>query len=228
MMRKNFVAGALALLFFAGSTTISYADFGSGLEAYRSGNYAVALHELKPLADAEQANAQFYLGEMYRRGKGVGRDFKKAMKWYRRAAELGLGSAQLELGAMYETIEDYQNEVIWLEKAAAQGIVEAMSLMGVLYLDELVPAARGGEAVKWFTEAAKHKDVASQYLLGHIYANGLGVSRDLRRAHMWFSLAAGNNMEKAEVARTALEEKMSVGEISSAKDLAEEWLKAQD
>ncbi len=40
--------------------------------------YATALREWRPLAEEGDLDAQFYLGEMYLRGKGVDRDFKKA------------------------------------------------------------------------------------------------------------------------------------------------------
>ena len=49
---------------------------------------------------AEQGypKAQFNLGEIYREGVIVTRDFEKALKWYRLSAEKGLAEAQCNLG----------------------------------------------------------------------------------------------------------------------------------
>ena len=46
-------------------------DFQKGLTAYESGDYATALREWEPLAEQGDADAQFFLGEMYWRGQGV-------------------------------------------------------------------------------------------------------------------------------------------------------------
>ena len=42
---------------------------------------------------------------MYDRGAGVAEDDREAVKWYRRAAEQGDASAQLNLGFMYSNGE---------------------------------------------------------------------------------------------------------------------------
>ena len=41
-------------------------DFDAGLAAYDRGDYVTALEEWKPLAEHGQADAQFWLGQMYR------------------------------------------------------------------------------------------------------------------------------------------------------------------
>jgi TPR repeat protein len=45
------------------------------------------------LKSAEQGNAiaQSFVGRKYAKGKGVTQDYQKAVKWYKRAAEQGLG-----------------------------------------------------------------------------------------------------------------------------------------
>ncbi|MGH8710693.1 MAG: tetratricopeptide repeat protein, partial [Burkholderiales bacterium] len=46
--------------------------------------------------------AQFNLGYMYSKGRGVAKDDAEAVKWYRKAAEQGLATAQFNLGLKYE------------------------------------------------------------------------------------------------------------------------------
>ena len=73
------------------------AGFDTGWEAYQRGDFAVALAEWKPLADAGDARAQFNIGVMYDQGKGVDRDHLSAVGWWRKAAEQGFASAQHNL-----------------------------------------------------------------------------------------------------------------------------------
>ena len=72
---KRLVLSALLSVLLVGTAS---ADFDAGLAAYEAGDYAAALHELRPLADEGDLDARFYLGEMHLQGKGVERDFQKA------------------------------------------------------------------------------------------------------------------------------------------------------
>ena len=101
------------------------ADFQKGVTAYESGNYATALREWKPLAEQGNAYAQFALGEMYDKGKGVPQDYKTAVKWYRLAAEQGNAKSQGNLGLMYYNgdgvPQDDRTAEKWWRLAAEQG-----------------------------------------------------------------------------------------------------------
>ena len=69
MHRWIFVA--VAVLF---ASSVAHADLKSGLEAFKAGNYAAALSALKPLAESDNAEAQYRLGLMVsvRSGRGMG------------------------------------------------------------------------------------------------------------------------------------------------------------
>ena len=83
----------IAALF--GSARLSQgADFQKGLTAVQSGDFATALREWAPLAEQGRASAQFNLGQLYREGQGVPKDYKTAVKWYTLAAEQGHAKAQ--------------------------------------------------------------------------------------------------------------------------------------
>ena len=56
----------------------------------------------KPLAEQGNAEAQYNIGQMYYKGKGALKDYKEAVKWYRKAAEQGSADAQHSLGYIYE------------------------------------------------------------------------------------------------------------------------------
>ena len=80
---------------------------------------------MAPLAKQGDAHAQFFLGEIYRRGQGVPKDYKTAVKWYRLAAEQGHARAQNGLGWSYQqgegVTQDYKTAAKWFRLAAAQG-----------------------------------------------------------------------------------------------------------
>lgn len=78
------------------------AGYDEGAAAYNLGDYATALRNWSPLADQGNAFAQYYLGVMHEKGRGVPKDNKVAIAWYRKAAVQGNAFAQSALGAMYE------------------------------------------------------------------------------------------------------------------------------
>lgn len=100
-------------------------DFDKGLAAYRSGDYATALSEIRPLAEQGDARGQALMGVMYDRGRGVLQDKKTAVKWFTLAAEQGDAAAQYNLGVMYAdgrgVPEDYVYAHMWSNIAASQG-----------------------------------------------------------------------------------------------------------
>jgi len=74
---------------FTALTTSAYADFRTGIDAYKNKDYRAALREFQPLADQGDADAQFMLGHMYASGKGVPQDYIKAHLWFNLAAAQG-------------------------------------------------------------------------------------------------------------------------------------------
>jgi TPR repeat protein len=128
----------LAILFCLNSNIVWSADFQKGLTAARSGDFATALREWKPLARKGFARAQYNLGVMYDNGrKGVPQDYKTAVKWYKLAAEQENARAQYNLGVMYEdgkgVLQDYKTAVKWYKLAAEQGDSRAQNNLGVRY-----------------------------------------------------------------------------------------------
>ncbi len=70
-------------------TLPAWANVQTGKDAYNRGDYATALHEWQPLADRGIAEAQFNVGVLYHKGRGVPQDFVQAYKWYNLAATYG-------------------------------------------------------------------------------------------------------------------------------------------
>ena len=79
----------------------------------------------------EERNAykQFELGVRYSRGQGVEQDYKKAIYWYKKAAEQGHPQSQHNLGVMYYNedgfIQDYAKAHMWFNISAYSGNPDA-------------------------------------------------------------------------------------------------------
>ena len=127
------LATVLSLTF----TPLAAQDFQKGLAAYQAGDYAAALQEWTPLAEAGEGESQYNLGFMYSKGQGVAQDYAEGVKWYRLAAEQGDVFAQHNVGLMYYKGEgvpqDYAEAVKWYRLAAEQGHASAQSNLGVVY-----------------------------------------------------------------------------------------------
>jgi uncharacterized protein len=112
-------------------------DFFKGYAAYEAGDYAVALKEWRPLAEAGDIGAQVVLGNMYFDGNGVNQDNAEAINWYRLAAEQGDTSTQERLGSYYlfdhHGVRDFKEAVKWLKLAAEKGNANAQFNLGIAH-----------------------------------------------------------------------------------------------
>jgi TPR repeat protein len=155
--------------------------------------------ESELVAAAQDAEAQYILGELYRLGKEVGQDFEKAAMWYRKSAEQGHAEAQVELGLMYSqgrgVAQDYAEGAAWTRRAADQGLSAAQFYMGLHCGGGHGIPLSWAEAAQWFRKAADQGHDWAQLWLGYLCRDGLdGGQPDDEEAVRWFGMAgeAGN------------------------------------
>jgi TPR repeat protein len=114
-----------------------WGGYQEGLDAYKRGDYIKALEEFSHLSAQGDALAQFALGQMYRQGKGVPKDTKIALRWYRKSAKQENKFAQHILGFIYEkgisVPKNYNVAVKWFHKSAEQGYANAQYKLGLMY-----------------------------------------------------------------------------------------------
>ena len=79
---------AALLLAMAAASPAAAQSLDEAEAAYGRGDYATAYRGFQRLAEPGDADAQFNLGVLYDRGRGVRRDFVRAHKWYSLAASL--------------------------------------------------------------------------------------------------------------------------------------------
>lgn len=101
------------------------ADYSAGTAAYSDGDFKVAYREFLQAATKDgDARSQYAIGVMYHKGKGVAKDYAKAMEWYAKAAEQGHATAQNNLGIMYRRGEGVRKSpreaFTWIWMAAMQ------------------------------------------------------------------------------------------------------------
>ncbi len=77
-MTRTVLAAALAVALAASFARGARADLEAGINAYLDADYALAVVELQPLAQAGDTIAQFYLAEMHLHGRGVAQNFEEA------------------------------------------------------------------------------------------------------------------------------------------------------
>src|SRR5262249_9873239 len=74
----------------------------SAYTAYQRGQYLTAFAEATRLAgDTGDPKAMALLGELYSSGNGVPQDYKKAVEWYRLAADRGDSAGTFALALLY-------------------------------------------------------------------------------------------------------------------------------
>ncbi|MEM8800065.1 MAG: SPOR domain-containing protein [Pseudomonadota bacterium] len=110
-----------------------------GVRFYQQGDYAAALKLWLPLADEENPNALFNLGQLYRLGRGVVPDQGRAIHYYRRAAKLGHVWAMGNLGTMLyfseEPTRKREEAIEWWQRAAENGDNRAQYMLGIAHFN---------------------------------------------------------------------------------------------
>lgn len=94
-------------------------------------NLGTALKVWLPAAQSGDAEAQYYVGQMFERGLGVDPDHAAAAEWYLRASEQDYSAAQIALGSLYETgkgvDQDSEEALRWYRRAA--GLAEDLVIL---------------------------------------------------------------------------------------------------
>ena len=134
---------------------------------------------------------QFLLGEGYRWNY----DERRALRWYRLAADQGHAGAMFKFGEMYAdgrgVAQDDREAVRWYRRAADRVSADAMFKLGEMYADGRGVPQDDREAARWYRRATEHQGPAeAQFKLGEMYADGRGVPQDDSEAVRWYRRAA--------------------------------------
>lgn len=122
------------------------------------------------------------------------KDYANALAAYQTAAEAGGEYGQFMLANMYLAGEGVKRNpkqyLHWMQQSADNGYPSANYLMGLAYL-----SPNAVKAAQYFEVAARDEHGASMYMLGLMYAGGMGVEPSDREALRWFRLAKAQGIQ---------------------------------
>ncbi len=152
-------------------------------------------------AEAGNPKAMCLVANHYCWGEGVcddfrgGKNYKKALEWYRRAAALNHTEAMRKLGDMYSAgkgvIGSDREARKWYEMASKNGDTDAMIALGDSYkyaLNKDVAEDRN-KALEWYLEAARRGEKKANFSVGLMlhYMSGDGNKEE---SYIWLARAA--------------------------------------
>lgn len=150
---------------------------------------------LRKSAEAGDERGKFEYGKMLYLGTGGRVDQQASLEWLTPAAEKGNNEAAYYIGAALLVGEGVEHDPAagekWLRQAAESGIVNAQADIGIAYFSGIAGIRQDyGEALRWFTLAAKQAHGDSCNKLGVMFQQGKGVQPDMERAVLWFTMGA--------------------------------------
>ena len=164
------------------------ADFDAALQAYKAGDFNLALASAK-LAGAEgDSDAQVLAGIILMNGETGLINDREAADWFKRAASNGNTDAQLSLGKMALKSRGGltpSDAMEYFAAAAALGRLEAKRAIGEMYQKGIGIAPDAGKAKSWMTEAADAGDSTGARKMGDSL-----IESDPKAALVWYEKAA--------------------------------------
>jgi hypothetical protein len=116
-------------------------DAGAAYDAYDD---AKAIRILRPLAERGDVAAQYNLGVMYYRGRGVVQNDQEAVRLWKLAASQGNASAQYNLGWLYyggKVDKDDKEVLKWYRLSSGRGYAYPRDIIGWVYKSPAMDAA---------------------------------------------------------------------------------------
>jgi len=173
-----------------------YAD-GRGVER----DLEQAVDWFDKAAGRGDAGGRFHLALMIERGLGTAADAGMAAKLFRQAAEQGHAGAALRHGTYLLADPDKERAegARWITRAAEQGNLQAMAVLGGLYATGSGVEQDDGLALKWLRQAAEKGAPGAQVNLGQMIATGRGTEANLASAAAWYKRAADQGFAQGQL-----------------------------
>ena len=165
--------------------------------------------------------AQFNLARLYYAGgDGVARDYEQAGAWFAQAAKSGHARSLYAMARMYDLGEgvpaNQAKAIVYYKEAALKLVPEAQNALATyFYTGEQVPKNLA-TARQLFNQAAMNGEPEGMFNLAAMLVNGEGGDKDLGMAYVWFSLARASGLERAGLALSQVEPKLSAQDRAKA------------
>jgi len=147
-------------------------------------------------------------------------DYKTAVDKWRGPAIAGNPDAQFNLGQAYKlgrgVPADLNQAEQWYRKAAIQGHPQAEDNYGLA----LFQNGKRAEAVPWLEKSANRGEPRAQFVLGTMYFNGDGVTRDWVHAYALMVRSSQSGLPQAATALAQMDKYVSLQERQQGLALA--------
>jgi hypothetical protein len=183
-------------------------DLKKAKRAYKEGDFDKARKYFERASDDNNIVADWYLGHMYRLGRGVPRDDAKAFSYYGRVADAfdSEESDQNRLRIMVDALvrvadyyragskaagvaQNFDRASRIYRLAATYGHPASQYALGVMAMRGQGMREQPEQGLRWLLAAAKKRYAPAEAALGDLYWKGEIVQRDRTRAIMWYLLA---------------------------------------
>jgi uncharacterized protein len=184
-------------------------DLKKAKNAYSNGNYERAIKFFRRASDDGNLVADWYLGHMYRKGRGVTQDDATAFSYYSRVADRFdpdekdqnrlriMVDSQLRVADYYRVgipaagiRVDYKFAASsYLKIATTYGHPSAFYGLAMMNIKGQGVTKNPKQGLKWLIAAARKRHAQSEAYLGDLYWDGKFVEQDRTRALMWYILA---------------------------------------
>ncbi|OZA29003.1 MAG: hypothetical protein B7X91_03455 [Hydrogenophilales bacterium 17-64-11] len=208
------------------------------------GSYTASKHWL---ASAEKGDplAQANVGDMYRRGDGVDKDFAKAYDWLKKSVAQGCEQGEFALGNLLadmgssaarkamdqgnyilptEVSDFYQESLRLILAAAEKGLSDAQHSLAIRIQLGLWGVEKDDKkAFWWHQKAAEQGHSLAQWDLGRMLIEGSGVEKSLADGYFWWSIAKMPDEEFAKTEREKVRQQMTDSQIRIAESKLQAW-----
>ncbi|MGE0007691.1 MAG: tetratricopeptide repeat protein [Parvibaculaceae bacterium] len=183
-------------------------DLKKAKRAYKEGDFSKARKYFERASDDNNIVADWYLGHMYRLGRGVERDDAKAFSYYGRVADAfdSEESDQNRLRIMVDALvrvadyyrtgskaagvpQNFERASRIYRLAATYGHPASQYALGLMAMRGQGMRKQPEQGLRWLLAAAKKRYAPAEAALGDLYWKGEVVRRDRTRAIMWYLLA---------------------------------------
>ena len=158
---------------------------------------------IKKAAENNIVDALELIGACYEIGRGTSQNKDIAVRYYKKAAEAGMLSAQLRLADYYlnGTIvtHDIWQAIYWYKKAAAQNDPYALFMLGTFADQGVGENINKKKALKYFIKSAQLGFARAQYNIAEYYSQGIVSEKESAGlAYYWYRKAALQDDPKAQ------------------------------
>lgn len=131
------------------------ADYDKGLRLLERDEDRNAAEEFLKVARQGDHRAMMALGAMYAGGRGVPKDYRESLNWYKEAARYGRSDAMYRVGLIHEggygLRENLREAARHFLDAAKLGYIEAQFKIAMMYRDGVVFDEDPVRAYAWFS-----------------------------------------------------------------------------